>query len=276
MKEHRDDLENLIKTEFEQMAEEEMDSIEQDETLDDMPDALKAALRERIDARFTEEMSKKEAETKGTDAKDTDTEPGNTVIIRPKKRKVKFYLILAAALVLMLALGMNSMGENVNVVKFLKGEVGDREVEKTTSSSEDNLVIVEENEEEAYQVIKDTFGAEPVRIMGRPKEMVFEGLELDTVMQTAWMTFDYNGEKIRYIINTTYVDSAWSLDLEDEVTEECTIEMPFFTVDMKVYHTPETETERCSAKYTYKGMEYYLFGPMDKENFEYMIKNLYI
>ena len=260
MKEHRDGLENLMKEGFEHLAEEEMEKIEKDESLDDIPEALKASLRHRIDERFAEENG---------------TEKENTVTVHPKKRRVRLSLVLAAALILMLAVGMTSVGESVNVVKFLKGKVADREVEKTTATSEDNLVIVEENEEEAYQAVSDAFGIETVRIMGRPKGMVFEGMELDKTMQTAWMTYDYNGKKIRYIINTTYVDSAWSLDMEDEVTDEYFIEQRYFTVDVKEYRTPETDTVRYSAKYTYNGLEYYLYGTIEREEFENVIKNLY-
>ncbi len=65
------------------------------------------------------------------------------------------------------------------MVMMVRQAVGDREVEKVNSSDE-NLVIVEEDEEEAYQKISDEFGVEPVKIMNGPEEKNFDRMEYDS------------------------------------------------------------------------------------------------
>ena len=59
------------------------------------------------------------------------------------------------------------------MIVMMKSFVGDREVEQVDSSDE-NLVIVEEDEEEAYQKISEEFGVEPVKLIDLPTDMQFE------------------------------------------------------------------------------------------------------
>ena len=59
------------------------------------------------------------------------------------------------------------------MMEMMKRNVGSREVEQV-DSNKDNLVIKEENEEEAYQKIKDELGIEPVRIVDRPNGFKYE------------------------------------------------------------------------------------------------------
>ena len=105
--------------------------------------------------------------------------------------------------------------------------------------------------------------------------MEFEDLELDNEMQTAWMTYNYKDEVIMYIINTTFIDSAWGMDMEDEVVDKYIIKKENVVITVKEYKTPESSTLRYSAKYKFNGLEYFLFGSMEKAEFENIVKSLF-
>lgn len=191
-----------------------------------------------------------------------------------KKRGIQFYFGLAAVLVLVLAVSVTSLGGAERVVRFLRAKVGDREVTKI-NSSEDNLVIVEENEEEAYHVIKEEFGVEPVRITRGPEVMWFDFMELDKNMQFAELSYTYKSEKIVYYISASYRISSMGLDVEDEVINEYQLEKKGCQLDIKEYETPDTKMHRFSVGFEYMGVEYFLNGTMEKEEFDLIIENMH-
>lgn len=137
-------------------------------------------------------------------------------------------------------------------------------------------MIVEENEEEAYQIIADEFGTEVVRIFEKPKEMKFEKMELDKEWQIADVTYDYQGESVRYSINAVYNDSSIGIGMEDKVIDEYQITNDEgIIVDVKQYETISKKTRYYSAEFSYKGLKYSLIGSIEKIEFENIIKNLF-
>ena len=78
--------------------------------------------------------------------------------------------------------------------------------------------VPEEQEEEAYQEIKDAFGVDPVRIFVRPKELKFVNAEIDKTLQLAEIYYQYEEENLVYFINASYTEASWSMDVEDQVT----------------------------------------------------------
>lgn len=191
-----------------------------------------------------------------------------------RKRRKRFYVGLAAEIALVCILGVTSMGGPERIVTFLKGMVGDREVVQV-DSGKDNLVIVEENEEEAYELIEKELGVKPVRIMAGVKEKQFQCMEFDKPLQLAELTYTQNGEKLIYYISAAFRDSSWGIDVEDKIINQYQIEQKGCLIDVKIYETMESKTKRCSADFDYKGIEYFLIGTMEQEDFEIIIENLY-
>ena len=72
------------------------------------------------------------------------------------RRKAYLSRVAAAVVIVLLAggIGVTSFGGPERVMEIVKSKVGTREVEKI-NSNEYNLVIKEENEQQAYQKIKD-------------------------------------------------------------------------------------------------------------------------
>lgn len=184
------------------------------------------------------------------------------------------YIGLAAALVLAMAVGVTSLGGPERIIRMLTQMVGDREVVQV-DSSDDNKVIVKEEEEEAYQKVREEFGVDPVRIFWRPRGMKFIKMQLDEEMRIAEINFKYNEESIVYWINASYAKSSWGIDVEDNVTEKYTKEINDCLIEIKEYEILQTKAKRYSASFRYNGLEYFIMGKIQKEEFEEIINNLY-
>ena len=89
------------------------------------------------------------------------------------------------------------------MIVMMKSFVGDREVGQVDSSDE-NLVIVEEDEEAAYQTISEEFGIEPVKIFGRTADMYFDRMVFDEAQQTAELWYELEQEAIVYFVDASY------------------------------------------------------------------------
>lgn len=291
-KEYQDDFDNFIKEGLEKQAEMEMQAVKNDDTLANLPDSLKESMHQKIKERIRKAEEEKEQEKyAGLSEEDRKalelgrkmleeenvTEfktPAKKRMSRRGKLRLQHALGFVAVLAVVMLVEVNSLGGPEKVVQMIKREVIDRDVEQINASS-DSKIIVEENEEEAYQTIADEFGVEPVRIFIKPDGMKFEKLELDKNMQVAEMSYLYKNENIRYIINATYKDMAIGNDFEDGLIEEYWLESAKAKVLVKKYETPETKAKYYSAQYEYNELEYELVGMMSKEEFENIIKNLF-
>ena len=279
MKGKKDQFEHMITEDFEPLAKEEEEEILKDDSIQ-MPEGFKESLRAKLEEQI-KEKEREELYSKLSEEDRLALEVGHKVLeeeknkeVTRKKKRRKLYLTLAASLVLVMAISVTSIGVPGRAVTLVKQAIGDREVEKINSNDE-NLIAVKENEEEAYQKVKEEFATEPVKIFGRPSGMKFSQMKFDKELQIAELFYDYNGEKIVYFINASYSESSWGIDVEDKKIDQYTIEMPECSIEVKGYRTEKENTERYSASFNYKGLEYYMIGTLGKEAIEEIVKNLY-
>lgn len=282
MKERKESIETFIKEELAQEAKDILKENEEDIEGQSMPDGVK----ERIWQNIQEEIAGYEREKSYHGLSDEDylalrlrqemlEKREEEKKSARKKRGKKFYLGLAAVLVLVVAVSMTSIGGAERVVRFMKSMVGDREITQV-DSSEDNLVIVKEDEEEAYQVIREEFGVDPVKIiMGALGGMTFDTMEFDKTLQFAELSYTYKNEKIVYLISASYKISSMGMDVEDKIINENQIEKRGCQLNIKEYEISETKKNRYSVSFKYMGIEYFLIGTMGKEEFELIVENLH-
>lgn len=291
-KEYQDDFDNFIKEGLGKQAEIEMQSVKDDESLADLPDDLKESMHQKIKERIKEAEEKKEQEKyAGLSEEDRKAlelgrkmlEEGNVTEFKAPAKKglsyrgklrLKHALGVAAVLAVVMLVEVNSLGGPEKVIQLVKRGVIDREVEQINASS-DSKIIVEENEEEAYQKIADEFGVEPVRIMEKPSGMTFEKLELDKGLQMAEMTYEYKGNSIRYIINAKYQDTSLGLDVEDEEVQNYVINNDRCKITVKGYKIQKNSKVRYVVGFGYNSIEYKLIGIMKQQEIEKIIKNLF-
>lgn len=306
MKNNDELLEQMIKEDFKRAAEEEDAALRDDDAI-----SVPVGMKESLYLKISEEIERLEKCGKAADVKEIDNiveiekvrkkqrehlyanmseddrkalEIGRRVlekeraqkegkVVWKKKQIKKVYFGLAAALVLAMAVGVTTMGGPEKIIKMMTQMVGDRDVEQV-DSSEDNLIVVNANEEDAYRKIGEEFGIEPVRLVIVSDKMKFESMKYDELMKAAEICYDYNGEKLIYLINSSYMKESFGFEIEDKVIDKYNMEVYGKEVVIKQYQVEGGE-ERFSASFKETGLKYFLTGTMSKPEFELIVNNLH-
>lgn len=192
------------------------------------------------------------------------------------RRKAYLSRVAAAVVIVLLAggIGVTSFGGPERVMEIVKSKVGTREVEKI-NSNEENLVIKEENEEQAYQKIKDELGIDPVRIVIRPKEFKFGWAKIENNAQISEMLYRYRGENIFFVINASQSNNSWGTNVDDKKIKDYTRKIKGVKFQIKEFETVKSKERRYAARFEYGGTGYYLMGVMPRRDFNNILKNLH-
>ena len=298
MNDKKDEFKECIAREFEEIAREEEEFLENDTSLvvpEGTKEAVLARVREQIRA-YEMEQTRKETEEReeainhlseedrealelgrkmlkaGIGQNDPEEPSGKKV--RRKKKPLKMYLALAAVIVCVLAMGITSMGGPERIVRMMTQNVGDREVDQVDSNHTDkeNKIIEGEDEEKAYQEIRDNFDTEVVKIFICLPEMHFDSMELDKDKQMADMYYYYNNKTIAYCINLPYGDGSWGIDFE--IDKEYSKEIQGCKIKITKYKPNQKGLPRWDARFEYNNIEYLLTGTMKQQEFEKILKKL--
>lgn len=297
MNDKKDEFKECIAREFEEIAREEEEFLENDTSLvvpEGTKEAVLARVREQIRA-YEMEQARKEAEEReeainqlseedrealelgrkmlkaGIGQNDPEEPSGKKV--RRKKKPLKMYLALAAVIVCVLAMGITSMGGPERIVRMVRQNVGDREVEYTVKG-EKVKTIKNEDEEKAYQEIRDTFNTDIVKVIICSSDMTFDSMNLEKDKQVAEMYYNYKGKTIAYIINAPYRENSLGIDFEDSVEKEYTKKINGCEIKITIYKIDGEKIPGCVAKFKYNNIEYLLSGTMKQQDFEKIINNL--
>lgn len=274
---------------IEQMIEEDLlmeaDSLDR-EIAEAKVEPMSAEVKERIKNKLHEQIAEYERERVYAQLSDEDRkalELGREMLKKEsgaseekvvyRKKRTKLYLTLAAVLILVLAMGVTSIGGAKRIVQMVKSVVGTREVVKI-NTDEDNYIVTSDNEEEAYQELRDVFGVDVVKLVQWPGSTKFVSSEIDKELQTALLKYEYEGESVHYYISALYTDSSWGIDVEDEMTDSFYCEHENGRILVREYEIYDIKTKRYSAQYEHNGLEYFLIGTMEKTDFEKIVKNL--
>lgn len=285
--EKRDQLEELLREEFDRIAGEEENVLREEnisipeETQEiiyaGIQEKIRAAEREKEKERLYAQLSEEDMKALEIGRRIMEEEAAGERKVRTVKirKRLRTCVGLAAALTLTMAIGVTSMGGPERIIQMVTQTVGDREIEKITSSDK-VMRTAEESEEEAYQKISDELGVEPVRIWNKTEEMKFIDMEYDEEIQTAEFYYEYNDDILIYLVNASYRDASLGVDIEDEIVDMYNKKIGNDEVEIlteiKEYEIQETGQERYSAQFEYKGLEYFFIGAMDKEDFEYILE----
>lgn len=301
MNDKKDEFKECIAREFEEIAREEEEFLENDTSLvvpEGTKEAVLARVREQIRAYEMEQTRKETGEREeainhlseedrealelgrkmlkaGIGQKDPEELSGKKV--RRKKKPLKMYLALAAVIVCVLAMGITSMGGPERIVRMMTQDVGDREVDQVDSNHTDkeNKVIEGEDEKKAYQEIRNNFGTDVVKIFICLPEMYFNSMELDKDKQMADMYYYYNNKTIAYCINVPYRDGSWGIDFEDPIDQEYSEEIHGCRIKITKFKPNQKGLPRWDARFEYNNIEYLLTGTMKQQEFEKILNNLF-
>lgn len=297
MNDKKDEFKECIAREFEEIAREEEEFLKNDTSLvvpEGTKETVLARVREQIRA-YEMEQARKEAEEREEAINhlseedrealelgrkmlkagigQNDPEEASRKKVRRKKKPLKMYLALAAVIVCVLAMGITSMGGPERIVRMVKQNVGDREVEKSSTSHKIKM-IEGEDEEKAYQEIGDVFNTDIVKIFVCLPGMSFDSVEFYEDKQMAELFYLYNKKTIVYCINAPYREESWGIDFEDTVEEEHFENINGCRVKVTKYKIDKEDLPKWVAKFEYNNIEYMLTGTMEKQDFEKILKNL--
>ena len=290
MSEKKDQLKEILKDQLNREAkqiEEEVGLNDNEEIPNELKSRMKNALDQKIREREmrSEDMKRTDAYAKlseedqealrlGREMLKNQSEEKKIYTMRRKKSNIRRIVALAAVLILVMAVGMTSIGGPERMLQFMKSSVGGRKVSQVDSSDK-NKIIEEEDEELAYEKLADEFGIDPVRLIWRPKGMKFEKMILDTDIQVAEVDYLYKSKRIEYFISASYGEVSWGYDNEDKKINCYYEQVGKADIEVTEYETPETERNRYVAEFEYKKMHYCFSGEMKKEEIENILKNLY-
>lgn len=283
MDKNKDYLEEIIRRELNNEAE----TIEAEVDFSDDSEGVPGEAKDRIRASLKAQIAAYERERSYAKLSEEDLEAlrvgkeelkrradaeEKKVVVR-KKRRIRRMVALAAVLLLVFVLGANAFGSRERVAEFMRLAIGDREITRVDSSDE-NKVVGEEKEDEAYELVAKELGVEPVRVVTCLEEMTFSEMTFDKNLQLAEMTYLYNDEKIVFVISASYGDTSWGFEVEDKITNEYMKDIGKSLIEVIECETPRTSTKRYFAKFKYQGIEYYLIATMNQAEFDKVLDNL--
>ena len=195
--------------------------------------------------------------------------------VRKGKIVWKRVAVLAAAVIAVFAIGITSVGGPERFIEKMKQTVGGREMTQVDSDNDYVVNSGERKEETAYQRVKDEYGFDPVKIVGRPDEMVFDRVEMDSDIPLAQFVYDLDGQIITYIVDALYLDNSWGLDVEDVLLEKYEYPLEKATAMVEAYRIADSGNTSYVAQFDYRDVHYTLTGLTEKEDLELILKNLH-
>lgn len=199
---------------------------------------------------------------------------GKKVVYRRKKRKY-FAVSLVAVLLIVLGVGVNSVGSKSywktlwdtllgnQPIKYV--DVEDMEVQETEDGDEFN----------AYREINDKLNIKPVRLIYKPDNMILKEYEIQEEILTAQLLYKYQDEIIKYILYVSDVDSSWGENEEDVKIDDYMVSVNDIQIKVEEFHVKNNPENRQVASFEYQGVHYQLKGIIKREEFKKILENLF-
>lgn len=246
-----------------------MEEVNADQDVVDRP--LPPHMHEKIMQRIDAYEAKREAERLSAE----EVEFIRLGKLYKKKRKMRKYFVLAAAVIGVLAFGITSMGENEKIFGMFKRDTLGRE--QTQINSSDSVVKETDwSEDEVYEEIESKYGFYPVKLDYLPDGIGFLEVDINEEIPNIYMLYGTNEDvKISYQIRPNYRDSSWGKDIEDELLEEYEMQVDDVTLHLERYCV-KNGVERWVVEFKHESASYSLMMMnLEKSEVEKIVSNLY-
>ena len=196
--------------------------------------------------------------------------------IYQRRRKVQRYVVLAAALVAALAIGMTSIGGPEKVFDIFK--IGTLGREQTQINSGEGVEQgTDWSEDKVYEEIEEKYGFYPVKLHYLPEGVEFQEGTIGNEIQDINLVYGHEDKvDLIFIIRPNYRSASIGTDVED--TEMQSYQMTVRDVPMEViqYQVEETGESRWSVSFSYQDVQYFLrLFRMEQKEVEKILNNLY-
>lgn len=263
-------LRQLMQENLEMEAQQIMDEVNSDPSLADVE------VPQEVHDKLFKQIREYEEQKAKANLSEEDKELIRLGKVYKRNRKRNRYLVLAAAVIAVLAIGITSFGGPVKMVETVKQMVLDRE--RTNILSGDDIGNIEvASEEEAYQLIKDTFSYTPPRLYQMPYNMVFSDVKVEKETQTAKIFYVGDDETVLvYTMFFNYRTSSIGFDSEDKIIDEYSEHVQGHTINVKQYELSDGSTSRWSVSFEEGKMCGFLnINGVTQEEINEIIKNLH-
>lgn len=190
-------------------------------------------------------------------------------------RKKKAIVVVAATMVLVLAIGMTSVGGRPYWLKVADLMLGNENTVKVNTEGEDRLETTKVDEKEAYEQIKEELGIEPVQLQYMPQGMEFDKCVVEKELGTAKLLYLYQDKIFEYEICYQYSDVARSISTEDDWLQSYKKEKDGVKIDIREFQVENEEQKMYSATFEKKDVLYRLRGIIDRREMEKIVENLF-
>lgn len=246
-----DEWKELIQKAMQEEAERILEEVNADPAMRDVqcPDSV----REKLFAQIREYEEQKAYEQ----LSDEDKELIRLGKVYKKRRKWNKFMVLIAAVVAVLALGTVSMGEEKNILSFLKQILSGGE--RTTSDYGSTEPVLYDSEEELYEEIEKEYGFIPVKLDYLPQGLEFKEAVFGADIQSIYMYYGTkNSTDISYNIRPNYRDSSFVTVIEDDKIQEYMMNVNGIEISLTEYNIEESNENRWSILWTYEEVQYTL------------------
>lgn len=247
--------------------------------IDSVPEIRNVYVTEDMDSRMMDRIQKYNEEKALAHLSESDKEalpaggetPNNTYKVRKFKRR-KTWIALAAALGIVIAMGMTSVGGKNIIVQVFERVLGDND--KTFVDTDEIEPVDSLTEEEAYLKIEEAFGMKAVQMTYKPSGMNFLNMQMDEKLQETILYYSMGDKVCTFRILAPYIKSSSGIEVEDELLREYQISLPKTEITVCEYKVADTDELQYTAQFSYKNSQYFLSGIMQNAEIEEIIKNL--
>lgn len=264
----RDEWKEIIEREMMEEAERIMEEVNADPLLRDVKapeelhDKLFAEIREYEKQRMFEQMTEE------------DKELIRLGKVYKRRRKWSRYLVLVAAVLVVLGVGTVCIGEDENIFSFMSRIFDGEEELVVDSENVEPIMYIEEDE--AFNKIEKTYGFRPVKLEYLPDNTIFSEAVFSTDMQYVNLIYEINDEtSIIYMIRPNYREASLGTVIEDEKIQEYQMIVNGVEVAITEYSIEEANENRWSIRFEYQDVQYLLrMTNLEQQEVEKIINNL--
>lgn len=191
----------------------------------------------------------------------------------PRKKRAVF--VVAATMVLVLGIGMTSLGGRPYWLKVADLVLGNENTVTVDTEGEDRILTTDVSEKEAYEQIKEELGIEPVQLQYMPAGMEFDRCVIEKELGTAKLLYLYQEQILEYEICYQYSDVARSISTEDNLLQSYKKEKDGVEISIREFQVESIEQSMYSVTFERQDVLYRLRGIINREEMEKIVENLF-
>lgn len=191
----------------------------------------------------------------------------------PRKKRAVF--VVAATMVLVLGIGMTSLGGRPYWLKVADLVLGNENTVTVDTEGEDRILTTDVSEKETYEQIKEELGIEPVQLQYMPAGMEFDRCVIEKELGTAKLLYLYQEQILEYEICYQYSDVARSISTEDNLLQSYKKEKDGVEISIREFQVESIEQSMYSVTFERQDVLYRLRGIINREEMEKIVENLF-